>query len=135
MIDNPPRHRKDSNMPYIMLINLILLLNTFFIISGTIAKQETTGSLAMPESMNQETSAPPEESISISKEGRVLIDEVVVSDEQLSISLKQYVEKNPGKPVFIKADARLSAPVLFKVMRMVGESGGSEIKLIAVKST
>ena len=118
---------KEINM--IPLINLVFLLLIFFLVSGTIEKFDV-----IP------LEIPVADSGKVLDEGHIVVvlgqyDEVILNDELTTIDalggqVKALLENNPRKIISLKADSRMLASRLVRVMDIMREAGGNNMSLI-----
>lgn len=112
----------------VAMINIIFLLIVFFIIAGNVEKFEI-----IP------VEVPIAKSGKLLDEGPVVIvlgryDEILLGDELISTGqigpmLQQALKDNPNKIITIKADARMRASDMIRVLDMIRAAGGSNISL------
>ena len=113
----------------IPLINLVFLLLVFFLVAGTIEKFDII-QLDIPEA----------ESGKVLDEGHVVIvlgsrNEILLNDEfmlegRLGEALTVMLKRNPKRVVTLKADARLPAQRLIRVMDILKAAGVQNLSLV-----
>lgn len=131
-INRTRQGQKDINM--IPMINVIFLLLVFFLIGGTIQKFEV-----IP------VDVPVAQSGHVLDEGHIVIvlgynDEIIVNDDfvmapDLFENLKQQLKTNPNRIITIKADAKLPATKMIKIMELVKAAGGVNLSLVTTSQT
>jgi biopolymer transport protein ExbD len=126
-INRSRQGQKEINM--IPMINVIFLLLIFFLIGGTIQKFEVI-----------DVEIPVAQSGHVLDEGHTVIvlgynDEIIVNDDfvmpqDLFTTLKQQLNDNPKRIITIKADAKMPATRMIKVMEIVKAAGGINLSLV-----
>lgn len=129
MIDIERSKQMTREISMIPLINLVFLLLIFFLVSGTIEKFDI-----IP------LEIPVADSGKILDEGHIVVvlgqyDEVILNDElialdQLAPKVTEMLESNPRKIISLRADARLEASKMVRVMEMLRKAGGNNLSLI-----
>lgn len=114
----------------IPLINLVFLLLIFFLVAGTIEKFDLI-----------DIELPVADSGKVLEEGHLvivlgpgpyyemLLDDELVGEEELQKQVKQSLKENPERIVSIKADARLEAEKMIKMMNMLKIVGAHNLSL------
>ena len=126
-INRSRQGQKEINM--IPMINVIFLLLVFFLIGGTIQKFEVI-----------DVDIPVAQSGHVLDEGHTVIvlgfnDEIIVNDDfvmpqDLFQSLKVELKDNPARIITIKADSKLPATRMIKIMELVKAAGGVNLSLV-----
>lgn len=125
-----PRHKQTSREPgLIPMINVVLLLLVFFLVTGSIEKFEVL-QVDLPVAKNGR----------MLSEGQVVIilgaqKEIVVNDEftppsRFAEAVKAQLAGNPQRIISLRADERLPASFLISVMNRIEAAGGTNISLI-----
>ncbi len=127
LFQRPPRTRRPVSV--IPMINIIFLLLIFFIIAGNIEivdKLDVT-----PPKANAVDNKPPVNAIIyLSKDGLIALNSDIIAEKDLRTVIKTLFIENQKQQVSIKADAGVPAKTLLMVMKLIEESGGSEVSLI-----
>ena len=119
--------RREISM--VLLINVVFLLLIYFLVAGTLDKIEII------------TIDPPDaESGKILDEGHIVIllgkyDEVILDDELVTMDdlvpmITQKLEAYPDKIITLKPDQDVPAQRLIQVMDLVKEAGGYNLSLV-----
>jgi len=129
MLDKPEKpNRKEINL--IPLINIIFLLLTFFMVAGTIDKVDPFG-LNLPDASKRGDTKPPRTSvIYMHKDGRLAVNNDLVTKRDFSTIVNTLVLENKGKELVIKADSDVTSSDLIWVMRAIENVGGSDVSII-----
>lgn len=119
--------QKDINM--IPMINVIFLMLVFFLVGGTIEKMEVI-----------KVDIPVAQSGHVLDEGHTVIvlgynDEIIVNDDfvmpqDLFTTIKEQIKENPKRVITIKADAKMPATRMIRVMEIVKAAGGVNLSLV-----
>jgi biopolymer transport protein ExbD len=111
------------------MINIIFLLLIFFIIAGSIEVVDTLD--VLPPKANAADNKPQVNAIIyLSKDGRIALNSDIVAEKDLPTVIKTLFIDNPKQQVSIKSDAGVPAKTLLMVMKLIEQSGGSEVSLI-----
>lgn len=123
----------DDNM--IPLINIVFLLLIFFMIAGKIASDDAL-QLTLPQAQQAAPAPALSVEILVDRDGRIALDGVVVSVEQLAAQLAGLQQRGvntadtgSGLAVALKADAQLPAGVLAPVLNTLRAAGIDSIHL------
>jgi len=121
--------RMTREISMIPLINLVFLLLIFFLVAGTIEKFDIIA-----------VEIPVADSGKVLDEGHIVIvlgqyNEILLNDELVSVDeLRQHVaallEHNPRKVISLKADARLEASKMVAIMDLLRLAGGSNLSIV-----
>lgn len=129
MLDIRREKKPKREVPVLPMVNVVFLLLVFFLVSGSIEKMEIVP-----------IDPPMAESGKVLDEGHIVIvlgryDEVIIDDELVTMDditpiVTKALESQPGKIITLKADAGIKATRLIKVMDMVRAAGGVNLSLI-----
>lgn len=121
-----------TELSLVALIDVSLFLLIFFMVAGTIEKFEI-----IP------IDPPVAESGKLIDEGHIVIliglrDEIIIDDElitleQLESSMREALQANPNKIITLKADAIVEANRMIEVMDAIRRAGGTNISLVTQK--
>lgn len=121
--------QRKSEIPVLPMVNVVFLLLVFFLVSGTIQKVEIV------------PIDPPEaESGKVLDEGHIVIvlgkyDEIILNDEMVQEDdivdlVAKQLKDHPSKIITIKADQKLPASRLIRMMDYVKAAGGQNLSLV-----
>jgi biopolymer transport protein ExbD len=134
MFDSPPSfwdtpRRKRPGMSLIPLINVIFLLQCFFLVAGTM---ERPALLEMEIPIAEQGKPVPEGPIEVvlAPNDTLIVDEEMVSLEMLVSSLRPRLQNNPQQVITLRADATLPAEQLIQVMNRLRAAGGKHLSLV-----
>lgn len=121
--------RMTREISMIPLINLVFLLLIFFLVAGTIEKFDI-----IP------VEIPVADSGKILDEGHIVIvlgqyNEILLNDELVSVDelrtrVETLLENNPRKVISLKADARLEASKMVAIMDLLRIAGGVNLSIV-----
>lgn len=121
--------KKPAEIQVTPLINIVFLMLIFFMLAGSLKPTEVidpvTGVSAEPHSSTDSSST-----ITILKDGSLLLGERVVSEDELLSALT--ASNKPISLPLIKPDGGLEATRLIEIMRLLRQSGFSNVKLLSV---
>lgn len=113
------------------LIDLIIVLLIFFIVSTTFSKDEQRIKVALPAaSGGQALSAPARQLvINILADGSVNVGALHILAEDLPDYLRQTLANEPGRDVFIRADENSRHKSFASVVRLCRDAGVKNLKI------
>lgn len=113
----------------IPLINVVFLLLIFFLVAGTVEKFDII-----------EVDTPLADNGKVLDEGHIVIvlgyyNEILLNDElvtleELKAKVAAQLENNPRKIISLKADARLEASKMVAIMDLLRLAGGSNLSIV-----
>src|SRR5260221_427430 len=88
------------------MIDVILFLLTFFLLTWNIARYETELDVRVPTARQGEAPKrlPGEIILNVKKDGRVILNKIQVSNDDLLVKLKEIVKLFPEQAVILRAD-------------------------------
>lgn len=110
------------------LINVIFLLTIFFLLAGRIQQADVIPVRA-PKAQTGVSNTTAHQVLVVSKEGEMLLNNVLVSEGMLLLVLKKSFISNAAV-VTLKADSRLPAERLTKLIRKLQDAGVKDISLV-----
>lgn len=122
------RVRRDLNL--IPLINVIFLLLTFFMVAGTLERADPFA-LNLPEAgINGKKKPPVTTNIYLSKDGKIAVNNDLVSREDFPTIINTLLLENKGKKMVIKSDAETPSKSLLWAMRAVESAGVEDVSIV-----
>ncbi len=116
------------------MLDLAYVLLVIFILMATASVEGTKVNLPKASSMpSQPLSKPKTKSISINGEGKIFLDTVPVSLQELDQRLQEAKGQTPDLPVIIRGDSQSQYQSIMDVLDVVGRLGISQVGL-ATKS-
>ncbi|SEQ14605.1 outer membrane transport energization protein ExbD [Solimonas aquatica] len=111
------------------MLDLAYVLLVIFIIMTTASVQGVKVNL--PKASNQPSLAKPKTvAITINNEGKIFMDAVPVSREELAQRLKQKKAENPDLPVIVRGDSATQYQNVIDVLALLGELDITQLGLV-----
>lgn len=110
------------------MVDLYLVLLLIFIIMTTAGVQGTKVNLPKASSASK-MDAPKSQAITVNNEGKVFLNTVPVSLEELEQKLAAIKAKTPEFPVVVRGDSQTQYQMIMNVLDVLGRSGISQIGL------
>jgi len=130
VLDIPRPTKKIREPSLIPMINIVLLLLVFFLVTGSIEKFDPLP-VDLPLARSSKRLPDGQVMIILGSQKEILVNDELVRPSEFVDTVKNYVKINGGKPVIsLKADQHLPATFLISIMNQVREAGGSNISLI-----
>lgn len=133
-----PRRREDPEVNLISLIDVVLLLLIFFMITTTF-EREAQLQVDLPEASNEPAPLPEKVlEITININGDYFINEQQVvksSADTLRRAIVQVIGSNRDLPVIVRADARSPFQAVVTAMDVTGQLGLTQMSLATTKSS
>ena len=131
-----PRHREDPEINLISLIDILLVLLVFFMVSSTF-QQEGRVNVRLPQA--NETPVPPSSqqplTITVTAEGSYRVNErslINTSPDTLRAALLKEAGSNRG-PITIRADARTTHQAVVTAMDVAGRLGFAQLNIATIQ--
>jgi biopolymer transport protein ExbD len=112
------------------MVDLYLVLLLIFIIMTTAGVQGVKVDLPKGSKQPAEITGPKGKAITVNNEGKVFLDTVPVTLEQLEQRLAEHKAKNPDFPVVIRGDRATQYQGIMDVLEVVGRQGLSKVGLV-----
>ena len=112
------------------MVDLYLVLLLIFIIMTTAGVQGIKVDLPKGSKQPAEITGPKGKAITVNNEGKIFLDTVPVSLEQLEQRLAEHQAKNPDFPVVIRGDRATQYQGIMDVLEVVGRQGLSKVGLV-----
>lgn len=111
------------------MIDVVLLLLFFFMLSGKLTKQQkmidiglpTAAAVTVPEEMGDR------DTVNIDDNGQIYSGSTAVTEKELAAHLKERFKDYPPLKLYVRADARTSAKRIKDVMKIAAEAGAVEV--------
>lgn len=131
-----PRRTDEPELNMTPLIDVVLLLIVFFMLSSTFV-QEGRMRVRLPEARDVPVNRPAAEAIvvTVTQGGGYRVNErdlVNASAETLAAALEQVAGSERGAPVTLRADGRASHQAVVTAMDVLGKLGFAEINIATV---
>ena len=112
------------------MVDLYLVLLLIFIIMTTAGVQGVKVDLPKGSKQPAEITGPKGKAITVNNEGKIFLDTVPVTLEQLESRLAEHKAKNPDFPVVIRGDRATQYQGIIDVLEVVGRQGLSKVGLV-----
>lgn len=122
----PKRKRPGDGI--IPLIDIAFFLLIFFMVAGTVQQFEII-EIEPPMAQSGEMLDEGHITILLGKYDEIVLDDLLLSMDELAVRLKTKFVMNPDRVVTIKADAKVPAVRLIELMDQVKLAGGKEITI------
>lgn len=127
-----PRQRRTAQ-DLIPLINIVLLILVFFVVTSNLRSFELEG-IALSRTSLMGDSARARNVLVIFADGSLSYAGKAVTKDQLTAKLQDRALRNPAKPLFIAAHAELAAPTLIEIAEMIRKAGVEKIILVTKRT-
>lgn len=124
------RNRKtlrDINL--ISMVDVVMLLLIFFLISGTLKEYEVVD-VEVPEAVSGEVLDQGHIKMVLGRYDEIIINDTPVMLDDIPAVMAKELEHNNQRVITIKADARMKASRMIAVMDRIKEAGGQNVSLI-----
>ena len=112
------------------MVDLYLVLLLIFIIMSTAGVQGIKVDLPKGSKQPAEITGPKGKAITVNNEGKIFLDTVPVTLEQLEQRLAEHKTKNPDFPVVIRGDRATQYQGIMDVLEIIGRQGLSKVGLV-----
>lgn len=124
-----PSNRDDRLIP---MINVVFLLLTFFLISGTLRMNDAL-KIDPPEIATEGAIRTQSPILSVEANGTMTFDGSRVETNQVVEIIRKSLSDAPGGRLYVKADRDTPASVILPLLQTLRDGGLTAIRLIAVK--
>ncbi|MDX2081462.1 MAG: biopolymer transporter ExbD [Terrimicrobiaceae bacterium] len=114
------------------MVDLYLVLMLIFIIMTTAGVTGTKVDLPKSSSAPPKLDAPKAKAITINNEGKVFLDTIPVTLQELEAKLREHQAKNPEFPVVIRGDRQVQYQGIMDVLDVCGRLGLEKVGLATV---
>ncbi|MBC7980584.1 MAG: biopolymer transporter ExbD [Armatimonadetes bacterium] len=117
--------RRKVQVPIIPMIDILLFLLVFFIVSTTFKKPREVLQIELPtvKEIPSDTVTDMRSVIALDAVGNVTLDSLAVPEGLLGTYLEAYKKQNPGRKLELEADRRLPLERLLKIWEALGKAG------------
>ncbi len=129
MLDFERTRKKPFVANIIPLIDIALFLLIFFMVAGTVEKFEIIP-IEVPEARSGKLIDEGHIVILIGTRDEIVMDDELITSEELVARLKPQLEGNPNRVVTVKADANIPAVKMIAVMDYIKLAGGRNLSLV-----
>ena len=122
-------YRKKIDISLIPLIDVSMFLLIFFMVSGTVEKFELIP-IDPPVSQHGNMMDEGHVSILLGSHDEIILNDEIVTIEEMKESLSPELKANPAKVVTVKADAVVPANRMIEVMDAIKAAGGHHLSVL-----
>ncbi|WP_226894625.1 ExbD/TolR family protein [Luteolibacter marinus] len=118
--------RVSRGVPILPMIDILFIVLIFLIVSTTFKKPRSILPIELPtvREIASSTAVDERSVLTVDKEGRITLDELVVPDAQLlDAYLSAFIRENPGRKLELEADKELSLEKLLTVWDALTRAG------------
>jgi len=112
------------------MVDLYLVLLLIFIIMTTAGVQGIKVDLPKGSKQPAELTGPKGKAITVNNEGKIFLDTVPVTLEQLEQRLSEHKSKNPDFPIVVRGDRATQYQGIMDVLEVIGRQGLSKVGLV-----
>lgn len=128
-MDFPRTRRKKIEISLIPLIDVSMFLLIFFMVAGTVEKFELIP-IEPPVSRHGSMLDEGHISILLGSHDEIILDDEMVTVEELQKMLAPQLKDNPSKVITVKADAIVPANRMIEVMDAIKLAGGKNLSIL-----
>lgn len=125
----PERKREKPQIVLTNLIDVILMLVFFFMISSSFAKDKRQIPIETPKASTSIKIDGDCLTIQLAKDGKISIMGKTIQIEELPARLTEFVSTGPEKPILLEADETLQYGTIVEVLDVIQTNGGTNIGL------
>lgn len=129
--------RKNSQLPEVNLVPLMdvmMSVLTFFIITSMSYTSQRLGTIELPGlpgtgTSSHQASLEKPLVIGLDQDGKILLDNQVITVNQLTETLRAYFKENPEQTVLLNADRQLPYNQVEEILKKMSKVGGNRVSL------
>ncbi|MEQ8540785.1 MAG: biopolymer transporter ExbD [Coleofasciculus sp. D1-CHI-01] len=124
-----------SSIPSIQLIpmlNVIMGVLAFFVMTSMLLTTQEGVNVQLPNTENTQTQPPEKPTpliVQLNSQGQLVIDNQLISQEQLFEQIQTYLSQNPQGAVFLQADSQLPYEQVIQLLAKLRDVGGDRVSL------
>ncbi|WP_416667396.1 ExbD/TolR family protein [Egbenema bharatensis] len=129
---NRPRGSDLPEVNLVPMMDVLMTVLTFFIIISMTLRGQQLANVRLPEASNESDSAMVEAEpfiVGLSDQGDILLDNQVVSLEQLTRQMQSFLSENPEGRILLKADRSLNYSEVNALLQTMRDIGGNQVSL------
>jgi biopolymer transport protein ExbD len=112
------------------MVDLYLVLLLIFIIMTTAGVQGIKVDLPKGSKQPAELTGPKGKAVTVNNEGKIFLDTVPVTLEELERRLSEHKAKNPDFPIVVRGDRATQYQGIMDVLEVIGRQGLSKVGLV-----
>ncbi len=127
------RNTEDATINLTPMIDVVFLLVIFFMVGARFGEAEARIQVNVPGvgELRSMTRAPDERLVEVAGDGRVVLDNQVVTLDQLAQQIRYDVQQYPQIRVAIRGDGNASFQMIAEVLQVIRSTGVSEMGIAA----
>lgn len=127
------RNTEDATINLTPMIDVVFLLVIFFMVGARFGEAEGRIQVNVPGvgELRSMTRAPDERLVEVAGDGRVVLDNQVVTLDQLAQQIRYDVQQYPQIRVAIRGDGNASFQMIAEVLQVIRSTGVSEMGIAA----
>lgn len=129
--ETPKKHQFENILP---MVNVVFLLLIFFMVAGTYSSPEMF-EVSSPDSSSSLHADQTVTTILVDQSGRIAIGETELTHENLVDFIRQLVKTNPASVIQLKADAKVEALEIVKLIELLSETELNTVHLLTTSSS
>lgn len=125
-----PRYKQSTREPGMLpMINVVLLLLTFFLVAGSVEKFEVLH-VDLPVAKNGKSLADGQVVIVLGPQREILVNDEFVAPTVFQNTIQEQLQGNPDRVITLRADQHLPATFMIYIMNQIKAAGGTNISLV-----
>jgi biopolymer transport protein ExbD len=123
-----PRKRNSPIIPIVALVDILVITLLFIVATTTFRKKKTQMQISLPQSSalgSQVSDKDTRKTLAISKDKQITLDGTTVTEETLTLALKELKLANPSAKLELEADTETPLGTLVKVWDSLKTAGFS----------
>jgi biopolymer transport protein ExbD len=112
------------------MVDLYLVLLLIFIIMTTAGVQGIKVDLPKGSKQPAELTGPKGKAVTVNNEGKIFLDTVPVTLQELEQRLSEHKAKNPDVPIVVRGDRATQYQGIMDVLEVIGRQGLSKVGLV-----
>lgn len=125
----PPTEDSWTELSVVPLVNVVFLLLVFFMLVGQISSPEPLD-VQPPRSVSDREGSGESVRVLLTRDGQIAVEHMVVPASRLSERVAGILAEEPGATFQIKADARVDAVQMIRIMESLREAGVERLTLL-----
>ncbi len=128
----PERNTKKPEIVLTNLIDVILLMVFFFMITTSFAKQTQKIPLQLPTSSTAVVTGQENLTVQVGADGRMFVGKDAVTLADVPAKIGAWVQAQPDRPVVLEADVKLDYGKVVQVLEAIRQGGGQNIGISTI---
>lgn len=127
-IDFADNKKPARGLTIIPLIDVAFFLLIYFMVAGTVEQFDVVD-IEPPKALSGELLDQGHVVILLGTHDEIVMDDMLVSPDELSVSLTELLRLNPDKVITLKADGRINAVKMIEMMDRIKAAGGKQLTI------